>query len=234
MGNVSQWYARVTKLPSFLKAFGAVKIAAKPIKPANLLVKEKPKAAAPKEAPKPAAKPKKADDGDEEEKPKDKTKNPLDLLPETKFDLYNFKTLFVNHPDKANGGVDELIKQFDKEGWSMWFLQYEKYKGEGEVMYKTENLLQGFLQRFEKFNKYSFARMCVTGEEPNLEIEGVFMWRGLTVPQECIDHPQFEYYKKRTLSFDNAEDVQIIREFWGGAVGKVANGRPIQSISWHK
>ena len=156
------------------------------------------------------------------------------MLPETKFDLYNFKTLFVNHPDKAGGGVDELLNQLDREGWSMWKLEYEKYKGEGEVMYKTENLLQGFIQRFEKFGKYSFARMCVLGEEPNLEIEGVFLWRGLGIPQECIDHPQFEYYKNRKLDLDNQDDVKVIREFWGGKEGGEAHGMKIQSISWHK
>jgi len=89
----------------------------------------------------------------------------------------------------------------------MYFWQYEKYKGEGEVMYKTENLLQGFLQRFDSFRKYAFARMCVTGVEPNLEIEGVWLIRGLTIPQECIDHPQFEYYKSRKLDLDNQADI---------------------------
>lgn len=193
--KATAWFERVVAHEAAVKTIGHVKACAKALKP-TIKAEEK------KVAPKPAAAAKpKADDDDE---PKvDKTKNPLDCLPETKFDLYNFKTLFCNHPDKAEGGVNALLEQYDKEGWSTWFLSYEKYKGEGEVMYKTENLLQGFLQRFDKFGKYSFGRMCVTGEEPSLEIEGVFMWRGTTIPQECIDHPQFEYYRPRKLDLDN-------------------------------
>ena len=99
------WFNKVSKIRSFVRAFGCIKLAQKPLKPLNLLVKEKkviPKA----EQPKQVAKPKK-EDGEEEVK---KSKNPLDNLPETKFDLYNFKTFFVNVPDKAGQGVDELIK----------------------------------------------------------------------------------------------------------------------------
>ena len=231
MGNVTQWFGRVTKLPGFIMAFGHVKMAQKGVKPSNLIVKKA--AAAPqKEQAKPAAKPKKDDDNEGHEEKKEK--NPLDLLPESPWNFFDFKTFFVNHPDKAGAGVDELLKVFDKQGYAFWFLQYDKYKGEGEVMYKTENLLQGFLQRFDSFRKHAFARMCVTGQEPSLEIEGVWCMRGTVIPQECKDHPQFEYYKVRPLDLTNDTDVKLIREFWGGSIGTIANGRPIQSISWHK
>jgi elongation factor 1-gamma len=156
------------------------------------------------------------------------------LLPETKFDLFNFKTFFVNCPDKYNTGVDEFVKQVDQEGWAFWFLHYDKYKGEGEVLWKTENLIKGFIQRFEDFRKYSFARMCVLGNEPNLEIEGVFLFRGTVIPQEAHDHPQFEYYKNRKLDLNNADDVKLIREFFGATEGGQCNGHFVQSVNWHK
>ena len=66
---------------------------------------EEKKVAAPKPA---AAKPKKEEEESFEDKPAGK--NPLDLLPESKFDLFNFKTFFVNHPDKSGEAVDELLK----------------------------------------------------------------------------------------------------------------------------
>merc|ERR1719454_1766847 len=144
-------------------------------------------------------------------------KNPLDLLPETKFDLFNFKTLFVNHPDKKGAGVDEFLKQFDNDGWAFWYLQYEKFGTEGQVLFKTVNLCNGFMQRFESFRKYSFARHAVLGEEPSLDIQGVWLFRGTEVPQEAHDHPQFEYYKRRKLDVNNKKDVEIIREYFGAA-----------------
>lgn len=225
--KASAWFERVTKLEAVIKTHGHIKSCAKGMK-ATIKVEEK------KVAPKPAAaaKPKKDDDNEGHEEKKEK--NPLDLLPESPWNFFDFKTFFVNHPDKAGAGVDELLKVFDKQGYAFWFLQYDKYKGEGEVMYKTENLLQGFLQRFDSFRKHAFARMCVTGQEPSLEIEGVWCMRGTVIPQECKDHPQFEYYKVRPLDLTNDTDVKLIREFWGGSIGTIANGRPIQSISWHK
>lgn len=167
MGHVSEWFVRVTQLPHFLSAFGAIKPTSKSMKPGSkLLVKEKLKPVV--EEKKPSAK--NEDNDDDEPKEEKKLPNPLDLLPPSSFDLFNFKTLFVNHKDKSGGGIDELKKIFDPAGYAIWFLHYEKYKGEGEVLFKTENLSKGFLQRFDTFRKHAFARHCVLGEEPNLEI----------------------------------------------------------------
>jgi elongation factor 1-gamma len=210
MANVTAWFVRVTALPSFVRSFGSIKLAAKLMKPAiKLAVKEKPKAVEKKVAPKPKA-------ADDDEEPVEKKEvNPLDALPPSSFDLFNFKTFFVNHKDKKGEAIDEMLKIFDPEGYSFYYLQYEKFGNEGQVLFKTTNLCKGFLQRFDGFRKHAFARHCVIGDEPNLEIEGVWLWRGQGIPQEAIDHPQFEYYKNRKLDVKNADDVALIREFWG-------------------
>ena len=90
MSHVTGWFTKMSKLPSFISAFGCVKLAQKPLKPANLLVKEK------KAAPAKVEKAVKKEETKVEAKP---AKNPLELLPETKFDLFNFKTFFVNVKD---------------------------------------------------------------------------------------------------------------------------------------
>jgi len=38
-----------------------------------------------------------------------------------------------------------LFENVDLEGWSFWKIEYEKAKGEGEVLFKTNNLMNGFL-----------------------------------------------------------------------------------------
>jgi elongation factor 1-gamma len=219
--KTSAWFARVVALDAVVKTHGHIKPCAKALKP---LIKKEEKKVAPKKQE--AAKPKDA-------APK-KDVDPCDLLPESSFDLYNFKTLFVNHTDKSGGGVDELMKQIDLEGYSMWFFHYDKYKGEGEKLYMTENLMQGFLQRFDHYRKHAFARMCILGEEPSLEIEGVWLFRGQEIPRAMHDHPQFEYYSERKMDLSNEADLKLVREFWGGALEGVANGMKIQSIAWHK
>ena len=235
MGEATSWFKKVSSLPSFVSAFGYVKLSAKALKPGSALQqKEKPKVAA-KEEKKVAAKPKdNGGDDDGEDKPEKKKANPLDLLPPTTFDLFNFKTLFVNIKDKKGEGIEELKKQFDPNGFSLWFLHYDKYKGEGEKLYITNNLCNGFLQRFDDFRKYCLARHLVLGDEPNLEIEGVWLWRGTGIPQEAIDHPQFEYYKTRKLDLNNKEDEDLIRAFWGAEYTDKINGQTIQTINWHK
>lgn len=95
----------------------------------------------------------------------------------------------VNHKDKAGGGMEVLKKEFDPEGYTFWFLHYEKFGKEGQVMFMTENLMKGFLQRFDNFRKHALARICILNKEPNLEIEGVWCFRGKEIPQELHEHP---------------------------------------------
>jgi elongation factor 1-gamma len=222
MPNVTAWFQRIAKIPEVVKRMGNIKMASKTIKP-NFPPKEKP-----------AAKPQPAKKPEGEEAPKKKETNPLDELPPSKFDLFNFKTFYVNHPDKKGAAVDEFLKIYDPEGYTIYFLHYEKYTGEGEVLHITVNLMNGFLQRMDHFRKHAFAMHAVLGEEPNLEIEGVWLFRGKGVPAEVLDHPQFEYYQRRELDISKPEDVQLIREFWGGKVGETANNMKIQECKFHK
>jgi len=100
-----------------------------------------------------------------------KKKNPLDLLPPSSFDFYNFKTIFVNAANKKDA-LKLFWETFDPTGYSIWFLQYIKADGEGKNLIHTNNMMGGFLNRLEDFRKYSFAVHGVYGEEPNLEIKG--------------------------------------------------------------
>jgi len=96
-----------------------------------------------KEQAKPAAQKKPADD--EEGETKKKEANPLDVLPPTSFDLFAFKTFFVNHKDKRGEGMKFFFENYDREGYSIYFVHYDKYEGEGVVLYQTSNMMNGFL-----------------------------------------------------------------------------------------
>ena len=192
------WFVRVSALPEFIGVLGKVKIAKKSVKPV-LKVEEKKKPAQQQAAA--ASKP-------PEEK---KAGNPLDALPPTQFVIYDFKTLFVNLKDKVNDGHTQMMNLVDHAGWSFWFLHYDKFGEEGKIAYKFQNLLEGFIQRLEGFKKYSFGKMCMLGEEPNLEIKGVLLIRGHDINvQELKDHPQMEYMQARKLDIENAGDKKKI------------------------
>lgn len=239
MPDYSAWFERVVAHNDFKAVCGLVKSCAKSIKPqiaAPAVKKEEKKAAPKKEAG--------GDDDGGESQPAKKPKSELELLPESKFDLFNFKTFFVNEPDKGGSAVDAFVSgewKYDAEGWSIWHMHYEMYvdsKGvrqEGLKTYHTENMVDGFLQRWEDFRKWSFGRMCILGTEELQEIKGVFMWRGQGVPKECDDHPSFEYYKKRKLDIVNKkEDLKLLRQYWGAKPGDKIDKMAVLNVKWQK
>ena len=168
MKNIDPWARSIYDLPEFVAIHGKVRLCDKALKPFSLI--EEKKEEKKKEAPKEVAQ-------KVEEKPA-KVLDNVESLPPSPFDLFSFKTLYVNHPDKKGEGMEEWYKQMDWEGWSFWRLEYDIYEGEGAKEHITKNLLGGFLNRAEHTSKYTFGRMCVLGEEPNLQIRGVWMMRG--------------------------------------------------------
>ena len=158
MPNVTNWLESLIKLPEFVTRIGNVRFTTKAIKP--LLAEKKEEVKAP--APKPVAKPK-ADD-DEEEPEKKSGKNPLDLLPPTKFILPEFKSYFVNLGDKkTTDGMERFWKDYDPEGYTIYFVQYERYDDQDNVEdYKAKNFLNMFIQRCQdKLRPYTFSNTVV-------------------------------------------------------------------------
>ena len=137
---------------------------------------KKPAVPEPKKEEKPAA-----TENDGEEKEDKRKKNELDLLPPSNFVLDEFKKEFMNSKDRA-----EVLKGFwskyDAEGYSLWHVHYQKCGDQGKLLFKTANLKTLFLQKLDKLRKYAFAVHGVYGTEPDLEVEGVWMWRGKDIP----------------------------------------------------
>jgi elongation factor 1-gamma len=230
MKSVTDWADKIFGMQDIINVVGKVQMCGKPLKPVCVPdpVSAKKEVKKEKAAPVAAAEPKAV-----EEKKLDN----VDSLPPTPFNVYDFKTFYVNHPDKKGAAVDEWYKMLDWNGWSFWLFHYEKYTGEGEKLHVSNNMLTGFLSRAEHVNKYCFARHGVFGEEPNLEIMGVWLCRG---PKEIPDgltkeHAQFEYYKNRQLDpRNNKEDDKLIREFFGGNEEEIIGGLKAQTLRWVK
>lgn len=98
--------------------------------------------------------------------------------------------------------------------FSFWKFKYDKLEGECEKVYLTRNMSNGFLQRFEDFRKYCFGSFGIYGEEPNLDIKGLFCWRGTTKPAEVLEHPQTEYYFIDKLDSKDPKTKEIVTEYW--------------------
>eukprot|EP00826_Nyctotherus_ovalis_P044242 TRINITY_DN4767_c0_g1_i1.p2 TRINITY_DN4767_c0_g1~~TRINITY_DN4767_c0_g1_i1.p2 ORF type:complete len:399 (+),score=150.65 TRINITY_DN4767_c0_g1_i1:312-1508(+) len=233
--KVAGWYSRVVADPDFAAVYGAprfCKVALKPVLPSvedKLKEKEKKdkkdkkkekKGSSDEESKEKKGKKDKKDKKDEEEEeegPKKKPPNPLDLLPPTPFNLDNFKrSFFENKTSETRRKFlqERFWKEFDDKGWALWYLDYVKAEGECEVLYKTSNLLGGFIWRIDTMGRYGFGVHAVFGEEPNLEMRGAYMWRGTEIPPFIKDHPSFEFYKSRKLDPSLESDRKVIEDFW--------------------
>jgi len=234
--NLTKWFVRQAGEAHALKAYGRTVLCKTPLKaPKVEQKKEAPKKEEKKEEKKEVKKEvKKEGEEDEEEKPKKKKQNPLDLLPPSSFVLDDFKREFLNSKEKPNV-LEEFWNKIDLNGYSFWFMQYQKLPSEGKVLFKTNNSSSFFLQKLDSFRKYTFSVHGVYGEEGNYEIRGVWMWRGLEVPEEMKAHDSFPYMTVKQLDPKSENDRKLIESYWLNLnAGDLVDGMPVAEVVYFK
>lgn len=218
--HVERYFWTMVNQPNFRKILGEVKqaesvppvqSAKKPSQPKEPKHKDEPKKEAKKEAKKEPAKPKVAEAAEEEEAPKPKPKNPLDLLPPSKMVLDDWKRLYSNTKTNFREvAIKGFWDMYDPEGYSLWFCDY-KYNDENTVSFVTLNKVTGFLQRMDLARKYAFGKMLIVGSEAPFKVKGLWLFRGQEIPQfvidECYDMELYEW-KKVDLS-DEAQKERV-------------------------
>jgi elongation factor 1-gamma len=158
--KVAAWFTKVANEPAFVEFFGLPRFCKTTLKPflppkEEQAVEEKGKKDAKPKAkkedkPKGEAKTEEAeDDGmEDDDKPKKKPPNPLDLLKPSSLNIDDFKREFLANktPESRRDYMKtQFWSKFDPEGWALWLSEYDKAEGEGQVLYMTSNLLNGFL-----------------------------------------------------------------------------------------
>jgi len=140
--------------------------------------------------------------------------NPLDLLPPTTLNLEEWKRKYSN--SDVSVSIPWFWENFDKNGYSLWFSDY-KYNDELEQLFKTSNLVLGFLQRLDKLRKYAFGSILIFGDK-KFEISGGWVFRGLEIPQEMLDCDDYSLYNWRRADPDHPSDKKKISEYfaWAG------------------
>jgi len=203
--HVERYFWTMVNQPKFKKVMGEVKQtdAVPPVvqtrkAAATKEQKQKPKQEAPKKEP---AKPKVEDTPayDDEEAPKPKPKNSLDLLPPSKMILDDWKRLYSNTKTNFREvAIKGFWDMYDPEGYSLWFCEY-KYNDENTVSYVTLNKVTGFLQRMDLARKYAFGKMLIIGEKGPFKVKGLWLFRGPEIPKfvmdECYDMELYEWTK---------------------------------------
>jgi len=236
--NTNRWFNTIVNQPEYLAVAGtttlATKMEAAPKGVEGEEVKEKPKK---EEKPK-EEKPKKVEKPKTEEKPKEpkkeesneevdedgipiepKKKSNLDFLPASKMVLDEWKRTYSNEETRPTA-LPWLWQNFDKEGYSFWSCDY-KYNHELTKVFMTANLVSGFLQRLDKLRKYAFGSIIIFGDDGNLEVSGIWLFRGGNVPEEMSECDDAEHYDWKKLNHEDSQIKELIEDYfaWDGKFG---------------
>ncbi len=236
--NVMTWLETISKQTSFQKYFGSrLRFLSQGVRVPQVTQakKEQTKQAAPaaKKEDKPKEEKPKAAKVEEDEYAEPKQKEPE--FPPTELNLMTFKTFFVNEKD-MDAAMAEFWKQYKEGEWSLWHLKYLKYPGECEVVYRTNNLLRTFLSRLENIRKYLFGCHFILGDEPNLEIEGVWLVRGPELFDQIKEIDVYDTYQWTKLDTSKPETKELVKDFWTHRKEEEeqVQGKTIRTFKWIK
>ena len=140
--------------------------------------------------------------------------NPLDALPESKFNLEEFKKDFVKNSNKK-GAMKKFWKNYDPEGYSLWFIEYNNEPNEFITLFRAVIVKGDILLQLEHFKKYCFGVLGVYGGDGDYKISGCLMWRGKDIPDEIKD---IHCYNKLTLKKldpnKDKKEQQLVHDYW--------------------
>jgi len=223
--NTNRWFSTLVNQPQFQAVLSNTTLATKmEVAPATAPKKEaapkeeKPKkeAAPKKETPKKEEKKEEEVDlealAEEEAKAESKKKNVLDSLPPSKFVMDEWKRQYSN-TDTRTVAIPWFWENYDPEGYSLWFADY-KYNNELEEIFKTCNLLGGFIQRLDKVRKYAFGSLLIFGTQGDSDIKTCWLFRGKEIPAEMLECDDSEHYNWSRVDTNNAEQKERVNNFW--------------------
>lgn len=130
-------------------------------------------------------------------------------------DMDAWKRCYSNN-DTVPTAMDYFWKHFDKENYSIWHGKY-KYGHEVPLTFMASNLIRGMYQRLDKMRKNSMGSMCVFNDKkPDIEISGVFMWKGQGLAFELCEDWQTDYevYEWTKLDSEKAEHRELITQYF--------------------
>ena len=139
--------------------------------------------------------------------------NPLDSLPESKFDLDKFKSDFINNSNKK-GAMRNFWKAYDPEGYSLWYIEYNNAPNECVTLFRTCVIKGDILEQLKYFKKYSFGVLGAYGGNGDYKIKGCMLWRGNEIPQEIKNINCYDKMTFKKLDYNQKRDQQLVHDYW--------------------
>jgi elongation factor 1-gamma len=245
--NFVRWFNTCVNQPEFAKVVGKVDFAKEEAQPPKGDKKADKKAEKPAAAPA-AAKPAKEEKPaaaaasehqdllDEEDKPKLKKVNPLDLLPESPMVFDTIKKLAFSKRPVLPDFFEQLWPQFDNNGYCWYTMDYN-YNQDNKEYWKIGNTLGGFLQRSDACRKYAMGTIQVAGPEDEdcagpWDVSGVWLFRGQDIPAEMKEeNPDAEYYTWKRVDINTDAGKAKVKEYF---LGEQVNGKKVLDRRYFK
>ena len=139
--------------------------------------------------------------------------NPLDSLPESKFDLDKFKSDFINNSNKK-GAMRNFWKAYDPEGYSLWYIEYNNAPNECITLFRTCVIKGDILEQLKYFKKYCFGVLGAYGGNGDYKIKGCMLWRGNEIPQEIKNINCYDKMTFKKLDYNQKRDQQLVHDYW--------------------
>jgi len=221
--HVTRWFNTVMNQPGVKSVVGDVTMCEKEAqfdakkynemagKPQKEKAKKEPKKQEPKKEkkaePKPAAEP---------EKPKEKPSDPWADCDKFTMDMDAWKRFYSNNDeDKSVEHFWTLITPEVKANYSLWKGTYQ-YSHELTMPFMAANLIGGMFQRIEKLRKHAFSSVVVGGKTNDMNITGLWFWRGNSLAFERSPDWQIDYevYNWEKLDWDAPETKAMVAKYW--------------------
>ncbi|KAG0263236.1 hypothetical protein BG011_009071 [Mortierella polycephala] len=224
---VTRWFTTIVNQANFKAVAGDFTFCETPIKyiaPKKDTKEKKPKEEKPKEEKKPKAKEPEVEEELAQEAPKPRPKSKLEGLPPAKMPLDEWKRQYSNSetPDAMKWLWENIDLTTD---YSIWKVDF-KYNDELTMLYMSNNLAGGLLNRLELARKYAFGCLVVTGEDNANNITGYFIVRGVAdeMIEEITYAADYDSYTWVKVNVDDEEKKKIDQVFaWEGVI----DGNPI-------
>merc|ERR1712042_342224 len=223
--HVTRWFNTVMNQPGVKSVVGDVTMCEKEAqfdakkynemagKPQKEKAKKEPRKQEPKKEKKAEAKPAAAA---EPEKPKEKPADPWADCDKFTMDMDAWKRFYSNNDeDKSVEHFWTLITPEVKANYSLWKGTYQ-YSHELTMPFMAANLIGGMFQRIEKLRKHAFSSVVVGGTTNDMNITGLWFWRGDKLAFERSPDWQIDYevYNWEKLDWDAPETKEMVSKYW--------------------
>ena len=113
-----------------------------------------------------------------------------------------------------NNSLDDFWKNFDSEGYSLWYIEYNNDPNECVTLLRTCIIKGDILEQLKYFKKYCFGVLGAYGGNGDYKIKGCMLWRGNDIPEEI---KLIHCYKKmsfKKLDCKEQKDRELVNDYW--------------------